>query len=66
MESGQLERCVAEQYLSYASGRALGAGEGPAIDHLFQGFADAGYDFRQMMLLYAADEVFGYRREPGT
>ena len=29
-----------------------------------QAFSEQGYDFRQMMLDYAASEQFGYRREP--
>jgi len=66
LDSGDLERCVTEQYLSYASGRTLQSGEGPAIDYLFQIFVDEGYDFRRMMLRYAGDELFGFRREPGT
>jgi Protein of unknown function (DUF1588)/Protein of unknown function (DUF1592)/Protein of unknown function (DUF1585)/Protein of unknown function (DUF1595)/Protein of unknown function (DUF1587) len=66
LESGRLERCVAEQYLTYASGRDLAAEEGPAIDHLLTAFEAAGYDFRQMMTNHVVDELFGFRREPGT
>ena len=66
LESGKLERCVAEQYLGYVAGRDLAAAEEPAIDALHQAFSEQGYDFRQMMLDYAASEQFGYRREPGT
>lgn len=65
VESGKLERCVAEQYLSYVAGRDLEAAEEPVIDALHLAFSEQGYDFRQMMLDYAASEQFGYRREPG-
>lgn len=66
VESGRLERCVAQQYLTYATGRAIEADEAPAIDRVLQSFAEQGYDFRQMMVELAADELFGFRREPGT
>jgi hypothetical protein len=65
VDSGKLQRCVAEQYLSYVAGRDLRPAEAPIVDALHQAFADRGYDFRQMMLDYAASEQFGYRREPG-
>lgn len=66
LESGRLERCVAQQYLTYATGRTLEVDEGAAVDHLLQTWQDGGYDFRQMMIDHAGDELFGYRREPGT
>lgn len=66
LESGQLERCVAEQYLTYASGRTLEPDETPVIDHLFDAFTEEGLDFQAMMMRYTADELFGFRREPGT
>jgi hypothetical protein len=64
VESGKLERCVAEQYLSYVAGRDITPDEGPVVDALHQAFSEQSYDFRQMMLDYAASEQFGYRREP--
>jgi hypothetical protein len=66
VESGKLERCVAEHYLTYVAGRELTTEEGAAIDALHQAFSEQGYDFRQMMIDYVASEQFGYRREPGT
>jgi hypothetical protein len=66
LESGKLERCVAEHYLTYAVGRDLHGTDGPAIDALYQAFLEQGYDFRQMMIDYAASEHFGYRREPAN
>jgi hypothetical protein len=65
VESGKLERCVTEQYLTYVAGRDLQADEVPVVEALHQAFSDQGYDFRQMMIDYAASEQFGYRREPG-
>lgn len=66
IESGKLERCVAQHYLSYVAGRELGGDEAAAIDALHLAFSEQGYDFRQMMIDYVASEAFGYRREPGT
>ncbi len=64
LESGQLERCVAEQYITYAFGRPIASGEFEAVNRLLESFSDGGYDFKQMMADYAADELFGFRREP--
>lgn len=66
LESGELERCVTQQYLTYAYGRTLGTGDAEAIDHVLQAFEDSGNDFKQMVAGLAADETFGYRREPGN
>jgi hypothetical protein len=66
LEAGQLERCVMQQYLTYSAGRVLTAGEAPVVDDLLQTFSEQGYDFRQMMLDHTGNELFGYRREPGT
>ena len=66
IESGKLERCVAQHYLGYVAGRQLTPEEAPAVDALHLAFSEQGYDFRQMMIDYAASEQFGYRREPGT
>lgn len=65
VESGELERCVTRQYLTFAYGRVLEVEDGEAVDHLLQSFADSGYDFKQMVADHAADELFGFRREPG-
>lgn len=64
IESGKLERCVAQHYLGYVAGRPLTPEEDPAVDALHQAFTEQGYDFRQMMIDYVASEAFGYRREP--
>ncbi|MCA9709329.1 MAG: DUF1588 domain-containing protein [Myxococcales bacterium] len=66
IESGQLERCVTEHYLTYAQGRAPTSEEAAVVDRVYEGFAEGDYDFLQMMASYAGDELFGYRREPGT
>jgi hypothetical protein len=66
VESGELEACVARQYMTYALGRPVAAADDPAIDHVLQTFTDSGFNFKQMMAEYTADEAFGFRREPGT
>lgn len=66
LESGRLERCVAQQYLTYATGRVLEADEAPAVDQLHGSWQEQGYDFRRMMIDLSGGELFGYRREPGT
>jgi hypothetical protein len=66
LESGELERCVTQQYLTFAYGRTLDTGDAEAIDHLLESFEENGGDFRQMVAGHAADEVFGFRREPGN
>ncbi|MCX4244511.1 DUF1588 domain-containing protein [Paraliomyxa miuraensis] len=66
LESGRVERCVAQQYLTYATGRTLELDEATAIDRLHEDFEARGLDFRQMMIDLAGSERFGFRREPGT
>ena len=66
LESGELERCITQQYLTFAYGRTLETDDDQAIDHLQQSFEDGGENFMQMVAGHAADEAFGYRREPGN
>ena len=36
------------------------------VNHVLTGFSEADYDFLQMVANYTGDELFGFRREPGT
>ena len=64
IESGELERCVTQHYLQFALGREPSPDDAPLLDHVFEGFEASDYDFRAMLADYAADEAFGFRREP--
>jgi hypothetical protein len=64
IESGQLEACAVEHYLSYAYGRALQNAEYERVSMVSASFADAGHDFVSLMSEYVGDEIFAFRREP--
>lgn len=66
VESGELERCITQQYLTFAYGRVMDAEDADAIDHVAESFTEGGNNFKQMVAGYAADELFGFRREPGN
>ncbi len=65
VESGELERCVTEQYLQFALGREL-EDDDALLDHVVEGFEASDFDFQQMMADLARDEAFGFRREPSN
>lgn len=65
VESGELERCATEQYLQFALGRSVEEDEA-LVDHVAEDFENEGWDFQQMMINLAADDAFGYRREPSN
>ena len=65
VESGELERCVSQQYLQFALGRTL-EGDDALLDHVASDFEAEEYDFLQMMINRASHDTFGFRREPSN
>lgn len=65
VESGELERCVTQQYLQFALGRAV-EDDDALVDHVASDFEAEDYDFLQMMINLASHDTFGFRREPSN
>lgn len=58
-----IERCMSQQFYSFAIGRALDPTEDKAVGELVQKLADNGYALDRMIVEYAASAPFATRRE---
>lgn len=56
--------CVAEAQVRYALGRSLVTGDGPVLEDLAGGFADAGGRFRDLRIAIVTSDAFRSRRTP--
>ncbi|HEY3253948.1 MAG TPA: DUF1585 domain-containing protein, partial [Polyangiaceae bacterium] len=63
VESGKLESCFVQHFMSYAVGRELRPEESAAKDSLLASFEGGGYDLQQMLSRYVGDERFALRQE---
>jgi hypothetical protein len=63
-ESELLEPCAIEHYLAFAYGRELHSGESDHVDEFAQMFADVDYSFADLLVEFAGNEVFAFRKEP--
>jgi Protein of unknown function (DUF1588)/Protein of unknown function (DUF1592)/Protein of unknown function (DUF1595)/Protein of unknown function (DUF1585)/Protein of unknown function (DUF1587) len=63
VESGKLESCFVQHFLSYAVGRELRPEESAAKDSLLASFKGDGYDLKQMLSRYVGDARFALRQE---
>jgi hypothetical protein len=59
-----VQDCIARQFLQFAIGRKLELTEAGSAAALEASFAQHGYQFRELILGYVADETFAMRREP--
>ena len=66
VESGELESCVTQQYMTYVLGRPLQSGDDAMLEYVLDGFEAGGLNFRGMVAAIAGDEAFGFKREPGA
>jgi mono/diheme cytochrome c family protein len=64
IESKQLEACIVKQYLTFALGRAVQAGDAAALETLTRAFEAEQRDFANMMLSLVASDAFALRKEP--
>ena len=63
LESGALESCFVQHFMSYAVGRELRTEELAAKDALLASFKEGGYDLQRMLSRYVGDERFALRQE---
>lgn len=63
VDSGRLESCFVQHFMTYAIGRELRAEELPAQGALLEGFQSDGYDLKQLIARFVSDERFALRQE---
>lgn len=63
VDSGKLEACFVQHFMSYAVGRELRPEEQAGRDALLAQFKDDGYDLQQLLTRYVSDARFALRQE---
>jgi hypothetical protein len=63
VDSGRLEQCFMQHFMTYAVGRQLRDEEAPARDAMLASFKADGYDLKSLLLRYVTNERFGLRQE---
>ena len=58
VDGGYVEQCVVEQWLTFAEGRPLDAGDMRTMGHMVTGFAADDHSFQQLMLDYVESDRF--------
>jgi hypothetical protein len=64
IESGQLERCVVRQYLTFALGRSLGAADTKGLEALNSSFVENQKSFLDLILDLIESDAFVLQKEP--
>lgn len=63
LDTEQIQKCVVQQYATYALGRLPAAGERNYLNELYGDFQAQQYRFGDWILSYVASEPFGLKRE---
>jgi hypothetical protein len=63
VDSGQIEACFMQHLMTYAIGRELRPEEAGAKDALLASFKADGYDLKQLLTRYVADDRFTLRQD---
>ena len=64
VEGGALDACIVRQYLQFALGRGLSAGEDAAVEQLERAFAGSEHSFADLIASFVESEAFARRVEP--
>lgn len=63
VDSGELEQCFVQHFMTYAVGRELRSEEAGARDALLASFKAGNFDLKALLTTYVADERFALRQE---
>lgn len=63
VDSGKLEQCFVQHFMTYAVGRELRPEESASKDALLADFKSGGYDLQSMLSRYVASDRFALRQE---
>lgn len=66
LDSEQIQKCVVQQYTTYALGRVPSVAERGWLNQLYADFSAEQYHFDDWILNYVASEPFGLKRERGN